>query len=103
MDAGSNRIVEVPSFEEGGTLALGGTTEADLNVTYNYGKLFRFASLDGLTGAEAVKRIQIAARHVRVGHTYQRPVIQEYHIVSFCVIAPEYTVYDCRGCRPAQV
>lgn len=30
------------SIEEGGTYVLGGTTDAELNVTYNYGKHFRF-------------------------------------------------------------
>ena len=27
---------------EGGTFALGGISEAELNVTYNYGKIFNF-------------------------------------------------------------
>ncbi len=47
------RSVTVERHQEGGTYALGGITEAELNVTYNYGKHFRFPCLDGLTGAEA--------------------------------------------------
>lgn len=33
--------VTVEPFEEGGTYQLGGTDRAELNVTYNYGKLYR--------------------------------------------------------------
>lgn len=39
-DPGS--AVTVPEFQEGGTQVLGGSTVAELNVTYNYGKYFRF-------------------------------------------------------------
>lgn len=42
----------VPEFQEGGTQPVGGTNEADLNVTYNYGKHFKFRDLDGRTGTE---------------------------------------------------
>jgi len=31
-------IVEVENHSEGGTFVVGGTNEADLNITYNYGK-----------------------------------------------------------------
>jgi len=33
----NGELVSVPKYEEGGTYAIGGTEEADLNVTYNYG------------------------------------------------------------------
>lgn len=36
--------VEVERHEEGGTFALGGTTRAELNITYNYGALIRVAA-----------------------------------------------------------
>lgn len=36
--------VEVEQHEEGGTFALGGTTRAELNITYNYGALVRLAA-----------------------------------------------------------
>lgn len=39
--------VEVEAFEEGGTYVLGGSTQAELNVTYNYSKLFWEAMPDG--------------------------------------------------------
>lgn len=48
----NGEFCDVPLFEEGGTYALGGSCEADLNVTYNYGGLFNFRGLDGRTGAE---------------------------------------------------
>lgn len=40
----SDGPVEVESHSDGGTYALGGTTDAELNVTYNYGWLFRAAA-----------------------------------------------------------
>jgi len=48
-------IVEVESFEEGGTYCLGGSTGADLNITYNYSKQYaRFGfSLWDLEGKRA--------------------------------------------------
>ncbi len=38
---GTERILQVKSFEEGGTYCLGGSDLADLNVTYNYGGIYR--------------------------------------------------------------
>lgn len=40
LDA-DDRPCVVPDHTEGGTYALGGTTEATLNVTYNYGPIAR--------------------------------------------------------------
>ena len=34
----TGKIAEVENFTEGGTYAIGGSNEADLNVTYNYSK-----------------------------------------------------------------
>jgi len=34
------KVVEVPVHSEGGTYALGGLPEAELNVTYNYSKFY---------------------------------------------------------------
>jgi hypothetical protein len=46
-------VVSVEPFTEGGTYALGGSTEAELNVTYNYGKHFAFRDeLDGKKASE---------------------------------------------------
>jgi hypothetical protein len=47
--------VEVPHFQEGGTQPLGGTTSAEINITYNYAKHFKFRSLDGKLGFETVR------------------------------------------------
>jgi hypothetical protein len=40
IDPKINKIVTVPSHEEGGTYAVGGSTNALLNITYNYSKHF---------------------------------------------------------------
>ncbi len=36
----TERILQVKPFEEGGTYCLGGTDQADLNITYNYGRIY---------------------------------------------------------------
>jgi hypothetical protein len=41
------KIVRVPPHKEGATYADGGTDKAELNVTYNYGKEFKFRNLNG--------------------------------------------------------
>ena len=63
--------VEVIPHEEGGTYALGGSNQAELNVTYNYSICyslvgFSLKAIDGLTGdkaalllGEAVSRLGI--------------------------------------------
>jgi hypothetical protein len=42
-------VVQVDNHEEGGLYALGGTTDADLNITYNYG-WFYHRCLDSIEG-----------------------------------------------------
>jgi hypothetical protein len=49
-----DEILKIPLHTEGGTYAMGGSDEADLNVTYNYSKLFRLANLDGMTVNDAL-------------------------------------------------
>jgi hypothetical protein len=39
--------LDAPHHMRGGTYAVGGTTEAHLNVTYNYGEIFRRVMGDG--------------------------------------------------------
>lgn len=46
--------VEAPHLMQGGTYALGGTTELWLNVTYNYGRHYRRVS--GRTAAKRSRR-----------------------------------------------
>lgn len=46
---------KVTAHTEGGTYAVGGTDNASLNVTYNYGEAYRLVgfSIDSLQGAKA--------------------------------------------------
>jgi len=46
---------EVDRFFEGGTYAFQGTTETELNVTYNYGSKFKFKNLTGQSGEETIE------------------------------------------------
>lgn len=57
-----------PHDMRGGTYAMGGTREAHLNVTYNYGSAFRkvlgeggIRTIYGMTGAESIPVLQRAA------------------------------------------
>ena len=69
--------VEVPPHSEGGTYIVGGTMEASLNVTYNYGKQFYEAIpyppglnfvgwLTNKTGAEAAPLLEAAVAKLGV-------------------------------------
>ncbi len=50
-----NKTLPAEKHEEGGTYAVGGVSEAEINVTYNYSKLFSVKKeLDGKTGAETL-------------------------------------------------
>lgn len=59
----------VPSFEEGGTYVLGGSTEASLNVTWNYSSFYHDA-LDAeqgirfLDGKKAENMIELLTKAV---------------------------------------
>ena|ERR1017187_9297416 len=56
-------IPEVDSFEEGGTYAMGGSTEADLSVTYNYSKLFSVKNeLHGKYAYETIPILEAAVK-----------------------------------------
>lgn len=53
----------VNSHEEGGTYVAGGSDSAELNVTYNYSKIyhehgFSLKNLNGLTARETTDRLQ---------------------------------------------
>lgn len=60
--------LDEPHFMRGGTYALGGTRELELNVTYNYGKHFNYKQLNGLSGVESIsilsKAIDVLANDV---------------------------------------
>lgn len=60
-------LVESPHHIRGGTYAIGGTTEAWLNITYNYGRFYRtvfgekgIRTIYGMTGAESIPVIKAA-------------------------------------------
>jgi hypothetical protein len=61
--------LENPHHMKGGTYRLGGTTDASLNVTYNYGAILRkvldpeegIRALYGKTGAETIPMLNAAA------------------------------------------
>lgn len=50
------RPLLVENHSEGGTYAIGGTNEADLNITYNYGR--HFAEALGYLGDPAVRNFR---------------------------------------------
>lgn len=50
--------------QEGGIFCLGGTSVAELNVTYNYGKHFPFGKLDGMPAKVAVDFIRAATERL---------------------------------------
>lgn len=61
-------VFDAPHALRGGTYAMGGTSEAWLNVTWNYGRHYRrllgekgIRSIYGLTGADSVPVLQGAA------------------------------------------
>lgn len=68
-DPVTGQIVEfdAPHFMRGGTYAVGGTTQASLNITYNYHKHFKSLGPEGIreiygkTGAETIPLLQAAA------------------------------------------
>ena len=88
-DAAGNVVSIEDSFEEGGTYILGGSTEADLNVTYNYGAHFEtvfgskgledpkrgIRTLIGMTGANAAPLLEkaVATLGTKVSKDYWEP------------------------------
>ena len=68
------KLVEVERFVEGGTYALGGETEASLNITYNYSSLYRkylhqeqgLRYLDGRQGFEVIPVLAQAVKALGV-------------------------------------
>ena len=53
-----NLMAKVENHEEGGTFALGGTTDAELNITYNYSKIFNFRGLNGKSCKECIEWLE---------------------------------------------
>ena len=67
--------VSVDRHREGGTYCIGGTTDADLNVTYNYGRFFPWRSLHDKTGAETepILRAACAELGTEIDPDYWKP------------------------------
>ena len=66
-DPVTGAYLPVENFSEGGTYVLGGSTEADINITYNYGKHYGVLGekgLDGLNGMTAKDALPILERGV---------------------------------------
>jgi|AntRauTorcE11898_2_1112593.scaffolds.fasta_scaffold05935_5 hypothetical protein len=70
-------LVEVPRHKEGGTVALTGTPEAELNITYNYSKYFYntldaddgIRYLDGKQASEVTNLLQKAVARLGTDQT----------------------------------
>lgn len=67
--------LDAPHDMRGGTYAIGGTTEAWLNITYNYGKFYRehcptegLRSIYGMTGAESIPYLQSMIATIQRNH-----------------------------------
>jgi hypothetical protein len=66
---GETVMLDEPLDIRGGTYCMGGTREAWLNVTWNYGKHFRFGELDKKTAAEAIMVLVPAALRLNASDT----------------------------------
>ena len=53
QDEEGNTIETDKSRTEGGTYQVGGTTQAELNVTYNYSQVFKFSQLHDMKPIDA--------------------------------------------------
>lgn len=53
-----NKTIQVNKHSEGGTFAVGGTNEAELNVTYNYSKHYSVKNLEGRKAKDTTKELE---------------------------------------------
>jgi len=58
--------LDVP-HTEGGTYVVGGTAFAELNVTYNYSKKFKFPDLHGRLARETINELKEAVERLSKG------------------------------------
>ena len=65
--SGSTRKLDAPHYMRGSTYAIGGTTDAALDVTYNYSPIFRrtfgdrgIRAIYGMTGAASIPVLDAA-------------------------------------------
>ncbi len=57
---------QVENFVEGGTFPSCGTTDATLNVTYNYGEYFDFKQLHKMRGRESIPILEEAVEKLGI-------------------------------------
>jgi hypothetical protein len=79
LETPEGQALQVAHPGEGGTYALGGSNEADLNVTYNYSEVTRLVSFhfrDNLHGKQAAWTIRELERVVRL--LGDRPYEKDY-------------------------
>jgi len=62
----TKKMAEVESFEEGGNYCVGGSNEADLNVTYNYSKHFNFRELHEKKASTTIKSMEKAIKKLGI-------------------------------------
>lgn len=60
----NGKVVLVDSHTEGGTYQVGGSVDGDLNVTYNYGKHFRFPYLHEMKAEHSIKLFENAIKEL---------------------------------------
>lgn len=58
------KIATVDRFQEGGTQPVGGTNEAEINVTYNYSKHFDYRSLHNLRAEDTILKLKKAVQEL---------------------------------------
>ena len=64
-----DRVVEVTSHQDGGNYVIGGTTSAELNVTYNYAKVWRdyewsLRDLDGRRAGDCLPELRLLVKNL---------------------------------------
>jgi len=59
----TGKLMTVEPFKEGGTHPIHGSTEADLNITYNYSQIYELFDfkIENLHGKKAIETIPILA------------------------------------------
>ena len=58
VDSVTKEAVQVPRFEEGGAYAIGGQTEAAMDVTYNYSHIYNFGTLDAKVAGDVIPQLE---------------------------------------------
>lgn len=62
VDNKENVLSLTHPHQEGSVLILGGSNFAEMSVTYNYSRLFKFRELDGITALESIPILEEKVR-----------------------------------------